>query len=103
MVRPDFSQASAASCTAEPCGDQAAGFSHRRLPSSSRATRCRYQRYGHPPCSGLYSFSWLTDRWPVLQSHSNFSFSSTTSEEHTSELQSRENLVGRLPLEKKNK
>src|SRR5271165_7330473 len=58
-----------------------------------RSTLFPYTTLFQPPALGRPSAPWRARRWPC----------SRRSEEHTSELQSRENLVCRLLLEKKKK
>src|SRR5690606_40342473 len=68
-----------------------------------RALRCPIHSFTH---SLIYSLSFLPHQMPhiILQfQHESFPIMVCRSEEHTSELQSRENLVCRLLLEKKKK
>src|SRR5690606_39680057 len=67
----------------------------------------KYNRYNFNLGINADITDWLTGYVKVLYSSSEvtkpYSFNGDRSEEHTSELQSRENLVCRLLLEKKNK
>src|SRR5690606_40983908 len=85
------------SLTASPPTDIYSLSLHDALPISRRPRACRRVRSDRPR-PGAWIPTSISSRRPAARS----SCSPRRSEEHTSELQSRENLVCRLLLEKKN-